>query len=404
LAESSVLGWEWHRSNKQKFNAVNEETILRRTYRTLAIAAGALAAASGAHAQSSVQLYGLMDLSFPTYITHADAKGNHVIGMGNDGEPWFSGSRWGLRGAEDLGGGTKLIFTLESEFVVANGNMEDPGQIFDRDAWVGIENDTYGKFTAGFQNTIARDAAAIYGDPYGSAKLRYEEGGWTNSNNFKQMIFYAAGATGTRYNNGLAWKKLFSNGIFASAGYAFSNSTSFASGSTYQAALGYNGGPFNVSAFYNHVNNTGFVDQTWSVGGNYTFGIARINAGYFRYLGNQGSLGQRQDNAWTVSFKLAPKGPFDYELGYQQMRVHNAAYNADGDIPNANTAHVFDATAGLHNGFKETLYASTFYHLSKRTELYLAGDYMRLHGGYTVGSTFGAKNQLELTTGVRTRF
>ena len=399
-----MLGWEWHRSNKQKFNAVNEETILRRTYRTLAIAAGALAAASGAHAQSSVQLYGLMDLSFPTYITHADAKGNHVIGMGNDGEPWFSGSRWGLRGAEDLGGGTKLIFTLESEFVVANGNMEDPGQIFDRDAWVGIENDTYGKFTAGFQNTIARDASAIYGDPYGSAKLRYEEGGWTNSNNFKQMIFYAAGATGTRYNNGLAWKKLFSNGIFASAGYAFSNSTSFASGSTYQAALGYNGGPFNVSAFYNHVNNTGFVDQTWSVGGNYTFGIARINAGYFRYLGNQGSLGQRQDNAWTVSFKLAPKGPFDYELGYQQMRVHNAAYNADGDIPNANTAHVFDATAGLHNGFKETLYASTFYHLSKRTELYLAGDYMRLHGGYTVGSTFGAKNQLELTTGVRTRF
>lgn len=399
-----MLRWEWHRSNKQKFNAVNEETILRRTYRTLAIAAGALAAASGAHAQSSVQLYGLMDLSFPTYITHADAKGNHVIGMGNDGEPWFSGSRWGLRGAEDLGGGTKLIFTLESEFVVANGNMEDPGQIFDRDAWVGIENDTYGKFTAGFQNTIARDAAAIYGDPYGSAKLRYEEGGWTNSNNFKQMIFYAAGATGTRYNNGLAWKKLFSNGIFASAGYAFSNSTSFASGSTYQAALGYNGGPFNVSAFYNHVNNTGFVDQTWSVGGNYTFGIARINAGYFRYLGNQGSLGQRQDNAWTVSLKLAPKGPFDYELGYQQMRVHNAAYNADGDIPNANTAHVFDATAGLHNGFKETLYASTFYHLSKRTELYLAGDYMRLHGGYTVGSTFGAKNQLELTTGVRTRF
>jgi hypothetical protein len=29
---------------------------------------------------------------------------------------------------------------------------------------------------------------------------------------------------------------------------------------------------------------------------------------------------------------------------------------------------------------------------------------MKLHGGYTVGSTFGASNQLELTTGVRTRF
>jgi len=63
-----------------------------------------------------------------------------------------------------------------------------------------------------------------------------------------------------------------------------------------------------------------------------------------------------------------------------------------------------DPTSGLHNGFKETLYGSVFYHLSKRTEVYLAGDYMRLHGGYTVGSTFGSTNQLELTTGVRTRF
>ncbi|MGF6935976.1 putative porin [Paraburkholderia sp. UCT70] len=199
---------------------------MKKKYLTLAIAASALGA-TAAHAQSSVQLYGLMDLSVPTYQTHADANGNHVIGMGIGGLPWFSGSRWGLKGAEDIGGGSKIIFRLESEFVVANGQMADPGQIFDRDAWVGIENDTFGKFTAGFQNTIARDAAAIYGDPYGSAKLSTEEGGWTNTNNFKQMIFYAASATGTRYSNGVAWKKLFSNGIFASAGYAFGNSTSF---------------------------------------------------------------------------------------------------------------------------------------------------------------------------------
>lgn len=383
---------------------------MKKTYRTLALTAGALVA-TGAHAQSNVQLYGLMDLSVPTYISHANKNGDHVIGMGNGGEPWFSGSRWGLQGKEDLGGGNKLIFRLESEYVVANGQMEDSGQIFDRDAWVGLENDTIGKFTAGFQNTIARDAAAIYGDPYGSAQLRYEEGGWTNSNNFKQMIFYAGSATGTRYENGLAWKKLFKNGLFLSAGYAFSNSTAFATGSTYQAAIGYNGGPFNVSSFYNHVNNGGNLDQSWSLGGNYTFGIARVNAGYFRYLGNQGALGQRQDNAWTVSFKLAPKGPLDYEVGYQQMRVHNAAYtaadkdgNGGGLIPNANLSSNFDPAGGTHNGFKETVYASTFYHLSKRTELYLAGDFMKLHGGYTVGSTFGHNTQLEVTTGIRTRF
>jgi predicted porin len=375
---------------------------LKQKYLALSVAVGAMAATQ-AHAQSSVQLYGLIDLSVPTYQSHANANGDHVIGMGIGGEPWFSGSRWGLKGAEDIGGGSKIIFRLESEYRAADGQMEDPNQIFDRDAWVGVENETFGKFTAGFQNSIARDAAAIYGDPYGSAKLTTEEGGWTNSNNFKQMIFYAAGPTGTRYQNGLAWKKLFSTGIFASAGYQFSNSTSFGQNSAYQGAVGYNGGPFAVSTFYNHVNKNGFRNQTVSVGGNYQFGILRTNAGYFRYWGDQGSLGQRHDDAWTVSFKLSPKGALDYELGYQQMRVHNAAYNSDGNIPNANLG-VFDPTTGVHNGWKETVYGSIFYHLSKRTEVYLAADYMKLHGGYTVGSTFGFNNQVEATTGIRTRF
>lgn len=375
---------------------------MKQKYLALAVVAAAFTA-NNAHAQSSVQLYGLIDLSVPTYQSHADANGNHVIGMGLAGEPWFSGSRWGLKGAEDIGGGTKVIFRLESEYRMSDGQMEDPGQIFDRDAWVGIQNDTLGKITAGFQNTIARDASAIYGDPYGTAQLTTEEGGWTNANNFKQMIFYAASATGTRYENGVAWKKLFDNGIFASAGYAFGNTTSFGTDANYQMALGYNGGPFTVSTFYSHVNRQGLTNQTYSVGGNYTIGILRANAGYFRYWGNQGALGQRQDNAWTVSFKLAPKGAFDYELGYQQMRVHNAAYDIDGNIPNANIG-AFDPASGLHSGFKETLYGSIFYHLSKRTEVYLAGDYMRLHGGYTVGSTFGATDQVEVTTGIRTRF
>jgi len=39
------------------------------------------------------------------------------------------------------------------------------------------------------------------------------------------------------------------------------------------------------------VNRQGFTNQTYSVGGNYTFGILRANAGYFRYWGDQGALG-----------------------------------------------------------------------------------------------------------------
>ncbi|KND59460.1 Outer membrane porin protein 32 precursor [Candidatus Burkholderia verschuerenii] len=246
--------------------------------RHIAFAAAALLAGS-AHAQSSVQLYWLLDLSVPSYITHADDAGNHVVGMGNGGEPWFSGSRWGVQGAEDIGSGSKIIFRLESEYRVSDGQMEDPGQIFDRYAWVGLQDNMLGKITVGFQNTIARDAAAIYGDPYGSAHLRTEEGGWTNSNNFKQLIFYSASATGTRSSNSVAWKKLFGNGLYLSAGYAFGNTTTFPTQSNYQVAAGYNGGAFNLSGFYNHTNHLGYTDQAYSFGGNYTFDIVRFNAG-----------------------------------------------------------------------------------------------------------------------------
>ena len=79
----------------------------------LALAAGGSALAmSSVHAQSSVQLYGLMDLSVVSYQTNANADGKHVISMGINGEPWFSGSRFGMKGAEDLGGGLKAIFRI----------------------------------------------------------------------------------------------------------------------------------------------------------------------------------------------------------------------------------------------------------------------------------------------------
>lgn len=86
-----------------------------------------------------------------------------------------------------------------------------------------------------------------------------------------------------------------------------------------------------------------------------------------------------------------------------EMHVHNAAYNPDGDIPNANLG-TFDPASGMHNGFKETPYGSVFYRFLKRTELYRAGNCMRLHDDFTVGSTLGSNNQVEVTGSIRTRF
>lgn len=71
------------------------------------IALAALAATS-AFAQSSVTLYGVVDLGYFTEKT-TDAATSKTTGL-RDG---LSGNRFGMRGTEDLGGGLKANFTLE---------------------------------------------------------------------------------------------------------------------------------------------------------------------------------------------------------------------------------------------------------------------------------------------------
>ena len=154
----------------------------------------------------SLTLYGLIDVSY-VHSTNADKSGHSVT---SPRVAWFSGNRWGLTGRRPLGStGLDAIFRLESEFESQTGDMDTPGVLFNRDAWAGVESQSFGKLTLGRQNAIARDpvASGIYGDPYGSAAPTLEEGGYTNNNNFKQLVFYAGSATGTRIDNGVVWKK-----------------------------------------------------------------------------------------------------------------------------------------------------------------------------------------------------
>jgi predicted porin len=96
--------------------------------RTL-IAAAAVLAAGTAFAQSSVTLYGRINTSVER---QKDSLGNKTVLQD-------SNSRWGLRGSEDLGGGLKGLFVLESGFGSDTGLMATIGAIFARESWVGLE-------------------------------------------------------------------------------------------------------------------------------------------------------------------------------------------------------------------------------------------------------------------------
>ncbi|MFP3276250.1 MAG: porin, partial [Paraburkholderia sp.] len=86
-----------------------------------------LATAGAAHAQSSVTLYGTIDTSV-TFIHNANAAGQNQWSVGNASYGDLSGSRWGLKGQEDLGGGLSALFQLENGFNPSTGQLAQGGR------------------------------------------------------------------------------------------------------------------------------------------------------------------------------------------------------------------------------------------------------------------------------------
>ena len=108
-------------------------------------AAVGCASVSGAQAQSSVTLYGRIDNG----VEYMSNVGGHSRWRLASGE-WGTGL-FGLKGSEDLGGGNKAIFKLESGIDTSDGAAGDTNGrfLYQRYAFVGIANDTYGTFTLG---------------------------------------------------------------------------------------------------------------------------------------------------------------------------------------------------------------------------------------------------------------
>ncbi|SPB13777.1 porin [Caballeronia novacaledonica] len=107
--------------------------------------AALLFAAGGAAAQSSVTLYGVAD----TFVQYLDNGGNHSFSLRSGGS---TGSQFGFKGVEDLGGGLKTVFDLETGYTINNGAyFADSTAMFYRQAWVGLKDDTYGSLTLGRQ-------------------------------------------------------------------------------------------------------------------------------------------------------------------------------------------------------------------------------------------------------------
>lgn len=88
-----------------------------------------------AQAQSSVTLYGLVDV-YAARVKSGPVGAETSTTVLNSGG--LATSRWGVMGSEDLGGGLKAIFKLEQGFDASRGTA-NTGTAFDRQSWVGLE-------------------------------------------------------------------------------------------------------------------------------------------------------------------------------------------------------------------------------------------------------------------------
>jgi predicted porin len=141
----------------------------------LAVALGTMLIGSAAMAQSSVQLYGKL---YPYFLhekgTSPTAVGTPVSTLsaaptGTVGASGINGfisgnSRWGMRGTEDMGGGLKANFQLESQLQVDDGTGAGSGGglLFNRNTYVGLQGH-WGEVKLGNHDTIFKE----YGDTIG---------------------------------------------------------------------------------------------------------------------------------------------------------------------------------------------------------------------------------------------
>jgi len=285
----------------------------------LAISAAALASA-GVHAQSSVTLYGVADVGIE-YVNNSSGTGKGTGDRGGVARMQsgnMSGSRWGLRGVEDLGQGLKGVFVLENGFTIDDG--KDDGRLFGRQAFVGLQGG-FGSLTLGRQETPVYDFALKY-DPMALAG-RYS------------LLSQDAGFS-SRADNAIKYRGTF-GGLTASALYSFGYDGNgeipgdSRKGREYAFGLNYESGPFGVGAVYDQrqvdTAKSGVGDiklQRAALAGSYAFGPAKAYVGYrwARLSGDVAGfgIGARSNLWWAgLGYQLTPALSLTGTVSYQDF-------------------------------------------------------------------------------------
>ncbi|WP_297354759.1 porin [Paraburkholderia sp.] len=335
-----------------------------------------------AFAQSSITLYGVIDEGI-NYTSNAGDKSAYQLESG-----YAQGSRWGLKGSEDLGSGLKAIFDLENGFDVNSGGLQEGARIFGRQAFVGLTAANYGTLTFGRQYDSVVDylAPTTANGNWGGYLLSHPYDNDNTDNSF-------------RVNNTVKYMSPSFAGLQFGGTYSFSNETGFANNRTYSLGGQYTNGGLLVGAAYLDANNPGlttdgsiatddanFISERLRIFGggiNYTFGAATVG---FAYSNTNVGQPSATDTSVYVGAITPPNGGTLTALKFQNFEV-NGKYQFTPTffvgVQYVYTAATMDATSGNENPKYHTFGLMADYNLSKRTDFYFQAAYQKVAGDKT---------------------
>lgn len=379
----------------------------------IALAVASAAMAGSAYA-ANVEVYGLIDTSLTYVYADPDASGH-------DGEGKFTmenarefGSRFGLRGSEDLGNGMKVGFVLESGIKSDSGELDQNGRLFGREAHINLTGD-FGYLAFGLQpvfgSTLGQHGLFRAIDPLFA---NYTEAFGSG---------HASASMWTRVDNAISYVTPNWAGFNFYGMYSFQNDSTKktyrhnadegSSGVDRYAALAarYQQGALEMVAVYDttmygndraigttHDDN----GQTFTFGGNYTFGNGLKILAFGQWFEDQElNRSGAMSNALMLHHGSTGYGFVD---GYGVSLGVN--YPIGGGVAKAQVAYR-DMENQLDQEFNRWTVAAAYdYPLSKRTAVYAMTGYTQesMEGEYN-GAKFDADpTAYEFTVGMVHRF
>lgn len=340
-----------------------------------------------AYAQSSVQLYGIVDAAVRTTTNHGKTQ---MVGGG------MSQSRWGINVTEDLGGGLAAIANLENRFLTDSGTTASANYF--QQSWVGLRSKSFGQLTLGRQYNVLFDVVtSTYASfPYSPYMEVYKPEigfamGARNNNMIKYVAEFGAVRGGLQYSfdekgpeskSAGGYLRYAANGLAVGGAYLNTRLPGGTKMDAYTVGASYRTGPWYFSAAYalnkrkndlTPVSNA-VITAYWN---------GESNGGFM-----PGDAKKRQMVELGAGYQLTPQ----LNLG-----VHYYHAKQDG------------STNGTFDNKADFIVAVADYAFSKRTDAYFGVDYTRVRGGagsYIEKTAAGdlVRNRTGITVGLRHRF